>query len=486
MAWRRITHEEIRAIYRQGEEAVIALVDQLQDVIILLEKRVEELEARVQKLESQLAQNSRNSNRPPSSEGLSKPPPKNLRPATDRSPGGQPGHSGQTLTQVKNPDRIIKHRVGSCPCGAKASVLKKEPPIDWVVRQVFELPPMRLEVSEHRAEVKACPCCGRILRGEFPAGVNAPAQYGPGFEGLLVYLHGQQLLPAERTGQLCEDLFGQPVSAATVLSAVGRAHRNLEGFEAQVAAQLRKEPVIHVDESGLRVAGRLHWLHVIGTQEWTLYGVHRSRGLEAMEAMGVLPHFEGWMVHDFWKPYFAFDCLHALCNEHLLRELKFLAEEGAEKWAAKLSRFLCRTYRRKKAQGPLRGRKAERLLESYYRILEEGRKRHPRREAGQGRSAQSKAANLLDRLEDFEPCILAFSSEPEVPFTNNQAERDLRMNKVKQKISGCFRTLKGAQIFARVRSYLSTCRKQGKNLWTALQQAVQGQPWMPFAPAQGP
>jgi transposase len=270
------------------------------------------------------------------------------------------------------------------------------------------------------------------------------------------------------------------------LAAAERVYGKLEDFELEVAARLQKAPVLHVDESGLRVAGRLHWLHVIGTAEWTLYGVHRRRGAQAMEAMGVLPGFEGWMVHDFWKPYFVFDCLHALCNEHLLRELKFLSEECGQGWAARLSELLCRTHRRKQAQGPISRKEEDRLLRDYYRILEEGRKAHPRREPGQGRSAQSKAANLLDRLEDFEPCILAFAGEAEVPFTNNQAERDIRMIKVKQKISGCFRTFKGAEIFARVRSYLSTCRKQGHNLWQALQRAVQGQPFMPFAPAQGP
>ena len=244
---------------------------------------------------------------------------------------------------------------------------------------------------------------------------------------------------------------------------------------------LRRLPVVHLDESGLRVAGRLHWLHVACTAHLTFYGVHANRGTQAMDALGVLPHCHAWLVHDHWKPYYKYDALHALCNQHLLRELKFLAEEHHAAWAADTSRFLLDWKDDPlRAQG-LAEEQFQKAHACYQRILRQGRRDHPRR-----RTAQGKAANLLDRLEDYDLCVLAFLVDPAVPFTNNQGEQDIRMVKVKQKISGCFRTLAGACIFARIRSYLSPCRKQGHNLWEACYKLVIGTPILPQAPESGP
>jgi transposase len=249
---------------------------------------------------------------------------------------------------------------------------------------------------------------------------------------------------------------------------------------------LRRLPVVHLDESGLRVAGRLHWLHVACTAHLTFYGVHANRGTQAMDALGVLPHCHAWLVHDHWKPYYKYDALHALCNQHLLRELKFLAEEHHAAWAADLSRFLLDWKDDPLLAQGLAEAQFQKAHAGYQRILQQGRREHPRRRAGQGRTAQGKAANLLDRLEDYDLCVLAFLVDPAVPFTNNQGEQDIRMIKVKQKISGCFRTRAGACIFARIRSYLSTCRKQGHNLWEACYKLVIGTPILPQAPESGP
>lgn len=286
--------------------------------------------------------------------------------------------------------------------------------------------------------------------------------------------------------QICEDLFGQPCNPATILASAQQASQHLEGFEQQVVAGLRAAPLMHRDESGLRAANILHWLHVASTWQLTLYWVHPKRDLEGMGALGVVPRPEQWLVHDCWGPYFAFECLHALCNEHLLRELKFLEEDCGQRWASRLSRFLLTCYRRIKAKGTLGERAFKRVLARYREIVRAGRRQHPRPAAGQGRTKQSKAANLLDRLEAFALEVLSFTVFEEVPFTNNQAEQDLRMVKVQQKVSGGFRTLEGAQAFARIRSYLSTCRKQGHNIWEALQRALQGQPFLPAFPALGP
>jgi transposase len=476
----RLSPEQIRAVYRAGEDAVVALVQTLQDHIERLEQRVELLENRVKELEGRLAQNSSNSHKPPASDGLNKPAPKSLRVKSGRKSGGQPGHLGRTLQPVNKPDRIIPHPLQRCPCGeCGGRWLGDQPVLDYEKRQVFELPQQALVVSEHRAEVKVCPVSGRRVRAAFPDGVSAPAQYGPRFQALMVYLNQQQFIPSERLAQLCEDLFGQLLSEATLQAATERAAAQLSDFEKVLAELLVKAALVHLDETGMRVEGRLHWLHVVSTEQLTCYGVHPRRGTEALDAFGIVPRCRSWVVHDHWAPYFTCEnCLHALCNQHLLRELKFLAEEQRELWAADLSRYLRHLKARVETEGSLGQSQFQSVQSRFRELVRQGRQRHPRR-AGR----QSKAANLLDRLEAFEQCFLAFLWEPAVPFTNNQAEQDLRMMKVRQKISGCFRTLKGARIFARIRSYLSTCRKHGLNLWTAIQQAIVGEPFIPSLPS---
>ena len=458
----------------------------LVQLILAFQERLAQMEERLKGLEGRLAQNSSNSHHPPSSDGLKKVRPKSLRTRSGRKPGGQPGHPGHSLQRVKEPDHTQIHKLSVCSqCGGGG--LSREPVLDYESRQVFDLPPRPLEVTEHRAEIKGCPHCGGQARAGFPAGVSAPVQYGPRFQSLMVYLNQQQLLPYDRLAQLCADLFGQPLSAGTLVAANQRVFAQLESFAQVLAKQVPQAPVVHLDESGLRVAGALHWLHVASTAELTFYGVHPKRGTEAMDAFGIIGACRQWVVHDHWKPYFSYpECLHALCNEHLLRELKFLWEEQQEVWARQLSELLLALHRRRQKQGEFSERQFKRVLKDYRAVVRRGRCRHPRRLAGQGRCAQSKAANLLDRLEEFAWSILAFLWDERVPFTNNQGEQDIRMIKVRQKISGCFRTLRGAQMFCRIRSYLSTCRKQGRNLWEAIQEAVLGRPFIPSCPAAGP
>jgi transposase len=479
----RLSPEQIRAVYRAGEAAVVALVEALQDRIEQLERQVERLESRVSELEARLSQNSRNSHKPPSSDGLSKPSPKSLREPSGRKPGGQPGHVGRTLQPVTRPDHIIEHRLARCPCGrCDGRSLRREPVLGYERRQVFELPRQTLVVTEHQAEMKVCPVSGRLIRAEFPGEVRAPVQYGPRFQALMVYLNQQQFIASERLAQLCEDLFGQPLSEATLQAANERAAARLSDFEKALAEQLVRAALVHLDESGVRVGGKLHWVHVASTQGLTFYGIHPQRGTAALEAFELVPQCRGWLMHDHWAPYFAYEqCLHALCNQHVLRELKFLAEEQQELWAAALSQYLRHLNRRVRRQGGLDEAQFKAVQARYRALVRRGRRRHPGR-AGR----QSKAANLLDRLEAFELNFLAFLWEPAVPFTNNQAEQDIRMVKVRQKISGGFRTLKGARTFARIRSYLSTCRKQGHNLWEAILAALNGKPFLPAVLAAGP
>jgi len=459
-------------------------LSELIDLLLRLEAEVRQLRRQVKELKARLALNSRNSGKPPSSDGLAKPAPKSLRQKTGRRPGGQPGHLGRTLQPVARPDHVQVHALDRCPCGqCGGHSLRHQPVLGYEQRQVFELPPTPLVVTEHQAQIKQCPVSGRMVTASFPEGVIAPAQYGPRFKAQMVYFNVEHFIPYSRLTRICEDLYGQPLSEATVVAANERAYHHLAPFEQRVVELLPQAPLNHCDESGLRVAKRLHWLHVVSNAALTFYGVHPKRGSEAMDYFGILPRCRNWLMHDHWKPYFTYAALHALCNEHHLRELKFLAEELHEPWAQQMSRFLLDCLDMRKRQGVLDERPFKKVQRQYRAILKKARRRHPRRQAG---GTQSKAANLLRRLDNFELNVLAFLVFEEVPFTNNGAERDIRMEKTKQKVSGCFRTLRGAQVFARVRSYISTCRKQCRNILQELQNAVVGQPFIPSAPPAGP
>jgi len=455
------------------------------DLLLRLEAEVRQLRCQVHELKARLALNSTNSSKPPSSDGLAKPAPKSLRTKTGRRPGGQPGHPGQTLQVVAKPDHVLVHRLERCTCGlCQGCSLRGAPVLGHAKRQVFELPQKPLEVTEHQAEIKRCPVSGTLVTAAFPPQVNAPAQYGPRFRGQMVYFNEEHFIPYARLTRICQDLYGQPLSEATLVAANERAYESLAPFEHALWVLLPQAPANHCDESGLRVAGALHWLHVVSNARLTFYGVHPKRGREAMDYFDILPRCKNFLIHDHFKAYFTYeDCLHALCNQHHLRELKFLYEEQQELWAQELSRCLLDLNQRRKTQGVLEQREFNKVLAAYHALLAQGRRRHPRRE---GRAAQSKAANLLGRLEDFDLSVLAFAVFEEVPFTNNGAEQDIRMEKVRQKISGCFRTLHGARVFARIRSYISTCRKQGRNILDELEKAIVGNPFIPSAPPAGP
>jgi len=470
------TREELLPLARRQPEVLV-------DMFLALQQRLVELEQRVKELEGQVARNSSNSGKPPSTDGLAKPAPKSLRQKTGRRPGGQPGHPGHTLQPVAQPDHTRVHALDRCTCGeCHGCSLRHQPVLAYEKRQVFELPQKPLEVTEHQAEIKRCPVSGCRVTAPFPAHVTAPAQYGPRFKAQMAYFSNDHFIPYQRLTRVCQDLYGQPLSEATVVSTNQRSYENLELFEQTVKTLLPQSPVNHCDESGLRVAGQLHWLHVVSNAQLTFYGVHPKRGSEAMNDLDIIPRCKNWIVHDHFKAYFTYeDCLHALCNEHHLRELKFLWEEEQEAWADELSRFLLEANQRRKLQGVLDEKAFKKIHAHYKAILAKGRRRHPGH-----RGAQSKAANLLDRLEQYDLCVLAFLVHPEVPFTNNQGERDIRMEKVRQKISGCFRTLPGAKVFARVRGYISTCRKQGRNILNELENAILDRPFIPSQPIRAP
>ena len=460
---------------------------ELIDLVLLLQDQLEQLSQRVKQLEDQLAKHSGNSSKPPSSDGLSKPKTRSLRKSEGRKPGGQEGHEGHTLQIKTDPEHTEVHELAHCPhCDTDLSEVAVS---DHCRRQGYDIPPVQIEVTEHQAEIKHCPGCRRQVQAPFPADVTRPVQYGPRLKAQASYLNTYQLIPVARTCELLGDFYGHAPSWDFVKQANQAVEKGSAPALAEIERQLLLAKVGHFDESGLRVAGKLHWLHNASTALLTLYDVHQKRGQEAMNAMGILPDFRGWAVHDHWASYLAFEaCNHAFCNAHHLRELQFITDQYAQPWAAEMAQLLY-DIKDEVAECPedVRSLASDRLTHfeaKYDAILQQGFKVNPSPEKPatqkRGRPKQSPPKNLLDRLEKHKAGTLAFMYDFDIPFDNNLAERDIRMVKLKQKISGTFRTLTGAQTFCAIRSYISTVRKQGGNSIAALQDALAGQPFIPL------
>ena len=445
--------------------------------------RVVALTATVAELQGRLAKNSRNSSKPPSSDGLNKPKPKSLRQKGKKPTGGQKGHIGHTLTRVAQPDLIETHAPVVSPCDVCHRPLDAALPQAVVVerRQVFDLPPLRGEVTEHQVLEVQCRC-GAVHRGTFPAAVSAPVQYGARSKAAVVQLTHHHMLPLARTGELMGDLFGLPMSDATVLAIQAEAQVLLAPTVAAMGEALKAAPVAHADESGMRVAGKIHWMHVLVTPLLTWLGAHPKRGKEAFDAFGLLIAFAGTLIHDGWKPYREFACKHGLCNAHHLRELTYVFEQMGQAWAKCLFDLLLAACHEVTAVGaPLPAERLAYYRTTYDQILTTGAAANPRAPPSgkRGRTKQSKALNLIDRLRLYADDVWRFMIDPLVPFTNNLGEQAIRMPKVKQKVSGGFRTPGGLDTFCTIRSYLATLHKQGTNLFLALTLTFQGSPPQP-------
>lgn len=462
-------------------------LDAICELIARLEARIAEQDARIAELEKRLAKNSSNSSKPPSSDGLKRKT-KSLRPKNSgRKPGGQPGHSGQTLQQSPSPDLIESIALGNCPdCGDD---LRKEPIASVEKRQVFDLPPIAIQVTEFQAECKWCPRCAKFVTAPFPAEVRAPVQYGHGMQSVMSYLNVGQLLPCGRTADICQDLFGHRPSSGSVVCAVMRCAEKIAPSLDRIASVLRSSPRLHADETGVRCAGQTQWVHVASTETHTLYGHSPKRGREGFAAADVLPGYSGNLIHDFWGAYDTLEhCIHSRCNAHLLRELTSFAEDGQD-WAQGLITALLAMKKaadeaRQRERSRISPAKLKTLKADYNHWVSSGLAAHPEVEkpsGKRGRAKQSKERNLLLRMKGKRAEVLRFAEDLSVPFDNNLAERDLRMIKVQQKVSGCFRSERGAGVFCAMRSYLSTARKQGHNLLDSIKAAFAGQP-MDFAP----
>ena len=429
---------------------------------VILEAELSALKARLSDLERRLGMNSANSSKPPSSDGLARPNRTgSLRESSGKPGGGQVGHKGETLDRVAAPDVIEDHRPDICAgCGVS---LADANAVAMKSRQVFDIPEPKRLITEHRAMTLRCPVCRTRNVAAFPGNVGAEVQYGPRIKAAAVYLSAQQLIPEDRLSDLCSDLFAVPVAAATLAGWSAQAARILIPAQEEALSELKAAPVKHFDETGFRIGGKTQWLHVISNENATHYRVSDKRGDLLSGASGV-------MVHDHWKPYFTMEGVtHALCNAHILRELKALVEIEKEPWARQMQRLLRRCCRLDAPSVALQA-KARRL---YDRIVAKGIIFHEAQGALSTRKNKRRIGhNLLIRLRDFKDDVLRFLSNPAVPFTNNQAERDIRMTKVKQKISGGFRTTKGAHIFCAIRGFLSTVKKQRQSPFTALTNAL--------------
>jgi transposase len=452
------------------------------------QQTITELRAEIEVLKARLGASSRNSSKPPSADGLGKPAPRSLRGKSGRKPGGQGGHPGRTLRQVSDPDEIVRHEPGAC-CGCGRDV--DGPQVGVERRQVFDLPPVQVHVTEHQLIIRECSCRQRTT-GAAPDRVGAPVQYGPRVAAAIVYLYVGQLLPKKRTAQAMSDLLGVPVSEGTVAAVTERASTDLTragGFTDLVRARLGGAALVHFDETGLRVAGKLHWLHSAGTSLLTLLFVHRRRGREAIDAAGVLPGYHGIAVHDAWAPYDTYTAArHVLCGAHLLRELQAVADHhslGAAHtpidgwcWAVQVSDNLLALKTHTEAAWAGGDRPDPAVIAARTKAITDAAAIAAADHTNAGTLAakhRALARRISGRLTDY----LAFTTDPDIPFDNNLAERDIRMVKIRQKVSGCLRTLTGAEHFAAIRSYTATAGKHQINLYHALTELAAGDPWLP-------
>jgi transposase len=457
--------------------------DELAALVVRQAEQIEQLRAEVAELRRQLGQDSRNSSRPPSSDSpFTKPAPRSLRRKSGRKPGGQPGHPGSTLALVDNPTKRRRHEPGACSgCGAD---LADTPEVGMERRQVFDLPPMTVQVTEHQLIARRCPC-GATTCGSAPEGVTAPVQYGPGVTAVILYLYVGQFLSKKRTAQALAELFGTPVGEGTVAAMTQRAADGLGEFLTQVTDRIAGSEVAGFDETGLRVAGKLHWVHCARTGKYTLITCHPRRGTKGIDDAGVLGRFRGVAVHDAWAPYDTYTGVeHQLCCAHALRELAGVTDAAPPDagwcWATQAADALV-AMQRLVAEAIGAGADAvdPQVLDEQVRLYRSAAQIGITQTAARSDAVMKKhhalARRLLDRQDDY----LRFTTDWRVPADNNGSERDIRMIKLRQKVSGCLRSLTGAKQFCAIRSYLSTAAKHGRRFFDALVMLAEGRPWLP-------
>lgn len=441
-------------------------------------EQIAELLSRIAILEAQLSKNSRNSNKPPSSDGLKKQAalPRKL----GKKRGGQQGHKGKKLEFVSAPEAIDERialypEASHCTCGTS---LDKRQAERQELRQEFDLPEARLFIRQYEQYQLNCPGCGKVHQGAFPAHIRATTQYGTGVKTLTTMLHEGFALPLRKIKTLFSDLFGYAINDATILNYQATCYELMAEQESAHKSALRASDLAHCDETGIRVEGKLHWLHVFANEVYTYFFVHPKRGKAALDdTCSLLPNYAGWVVHDSWASYFKYpSAKHALCGAHILRELYALEEQGSL-WAKHFRRYFLAVLSMVKSNDNClnteQSKKALRLYEKICAYADETEPESKKIVGKKGRTKNSKGRNLLNRLVKYQSAVLAFAFHEEVPFTNNLAERDLRPFKTKLKITGGFRSLEGAKRHARIFGFIASMRKQGKNVFQEIKALFQ-------------
>jgi len=468
-----MTEQEARDIYHQGEEAVVA--------------KLMEFDARLKRLEEIIGMNSSNSSKPPSTDNKLKKAKKPTISKSKKKRGAQTGHKGNNLKIVATPDKIEELFATRCSCCNKpldstnSSKLEK--------RQLFDLPEIKIQVTQYQAHSIECSRCHTINKAEFPANINATTQYGDNLKSLVSYLNAYQMLPYERISETIEDLTSHKISIGTIYNFLNTHYDKLEKFETNIKPLLLKEDVINSDETGVNVKAKLHWIHVASSSVLTYYMLHQKRGRVAMDDMEIIPNYRGILVHDHWTPYNKYDnCNHSYCNAHILRELNGISEKDNLRWSQDMHALLVSmnnaVHKAKQSdKKQLSNAQIQKFIKNYGKITLSANNYYPPPDKTskkmRGRPKQEKGKNLLDRLSKYQNEHLRFLSDFRVPFTNNLAERDLRMIKVKEKISGTFMSFKGGEIFCRIRSYISTLKKNNISVLQGLSNALAGRAYIP-------
>jgi transposase len=487
-----MSEKEIIETYDKGIEKIIEMFEQickdtnyLKIEVLLLKELNKKQEAKIAELEAKLNINSSNSSLPPSSDrgGKKK---INNREKSDKKIGGQEGHEGKTLEKIDSPDDIIEFKVSDmCDCGCDLLEVgsKKR------TRQKFDIPTIKIIVTEYVTYEKTCPICGKIHRTEFPIDVTQPVEYGNNLKSLMNYFVNYQLIPVGRTAEAISDIVGQKISTGTIVNETKRFSNKIENVVLDIKQKIVDSDVVHFDETGLRSCGKTNWLHVASTETLTHYESHENRGNKATNEIGILPNFKGTAVHDHWKPYYKYsDCTHAECNSHNLRHCKNIIENYKQDWAEKMASLLIKINRKVKElkdQGNLELEQTElnKYYNLYHEIIKNGfiedDKKSPKTYNKKGELKNSIPRRLLIKFKDYDIETLSFMYDFKIPFDNNLAERDIRMQKLRQKISGCFRGEENPKIFCKIRSYISTARKHGKSAMEAIKMAVRGTPFYP-------
>ncbi|MBL0708137.1 MAG: IS66 family transposase [Sulfurimonas sp.] len=467
-----MTEQQARDIYHQGEEAVVA--------------KFMEFDARLKRLEEIIGMNSTNSSKPPSTDNKLTKKKKQSTSSSKKKRGAQAGHKGKNLKIVATPDTTEILLPSTCSCCNGS--LKNIDSSKFEKRQLFDLPSVKMQVAEYQAHSIECKECHTLNKAEFPENINATTQYGDKLKSFISYLNAYQMLPYERIAETIEDLTSHKMSTGTIYNFLNTHYESLQKFEVALKESLLKEEVLHSDETGINIRGKLHWIHVASSSVMTYYMLHQKRGREAMDDMNIIPNYNGVLVHDHWTPYNHYSCTHSYCNAHILRELTGITQKESVVWSQDMHTLLTNmniaVHKAKNSdKSELSQAQMQKFITNYEKIIKSANNYYPPPDKtikkARGRPKQEKGKNLLDRLSKYQDETLRFLSDFRVPFTNNLAERDLRMIKVKEKISGSFASFKGGEIFCRIRSYISTLKKNNIAVLQGLRDALAGKSYVP-------